>query len=137
MIKRKAIEHICIKQEEQMIEIIPGMPDNVVAVRAREKVTSEDYDNVFVPLIEKKLKEHRKIRMLYQLDKDFSDFTASAMWDDAKVGISHLAAFEKIAVVSDVKWITAAVKIFAFVIPCPVRIFRNDKLAEAKDWVSQ
>ncbi len=120
-----------------MIEIISGMPDNVVAVSAKETVTGEDYDKVFIPAIEERLKRHRKIRVLYHLGKDFSGFTATAMWDDAKVGISHLTAFEKIAVVSDVDWITGAVKIFAFLIPCPVKIFSNDKLQEAKNWISQ
>jgi hypothetical protein len=125
------------KKEEHMIEIIPGMPENIVAVSAKGRVTGEDYDNVLIPAIEDRLKRNEKIRVLYQLGQDFSGFTAEAMWDDAKVGIRHLTAFEKIAVVSDVAWIIGAVKIFAFVIPCPVKIFPNEKLSEAKTWVSQ
>jgi SpoIIAA-like len=120
-----------------MIEIISDMPENVVAVRASGKVTGEDYDKVLIPALEEKLKKHKKIRVLYHLGGDFSGFTAEAMWDDAKVGIRHLTAFEKIAVVSDVDWIVGAVKVFAFVIPCPVRIFGNERLHEAKVWVSK
>jgi hypothetical protein len=125
------------KRRDRMIEIIPGMPEKVVAVSAKGKVTGEDYDNVLIPAIEEKLKRHEKIRVLYQLGRDFSGFTAEAMWDDAKVGIRHLTRFEKIAVVSDVQWIVGAVKLFAFVIPCPVKIFGNEKLSEAKAWVSE
>ena len=73
-----------------MIEIIPDMPDEVVAVSAKGTVTGEDYDNVLVPAIEERLKRHHKIRMLYQLGPEFSSFTAVAMWDDARVGIRHL-----------------------------------------------
>jgi len=120
-----------------MIEMIPGMPDEIVAVSAKGTVTGEDYENVLVPAIEDRLKRHQKIRMLYELGREFSGFTAAAMWDDAKVGMRHLIAFEKIAVVSDVDWIAGAVRIFAFVIPCPVRVFRNHKLTDAKNWVSQ
>lgn len=120
-----------------MIEMIPDMPDEVVAITAKGTVTGEDYDNVLIPAIEEKLQRHQKIRVLYQLGQDFSGFTAAAMWEDAKVGIKHLTAFEKIAVVSDVDWIVGAVKVFAFVIPCPLRIFRNEKLSEAITWVSQ
>jgi hypothetical protein len=120
-----------------MIEIIEGMPENVVAVRAIGKVTGEDYDNVLIPAIEDKLKKHKKIRVLYQLGSDFSGFTAEAMWDDAKVGIRHITGFEKIAIVSDVGWIVGAVKVFAFIIPCPVKIFSNEKLSDAKAWVSE
>ena len=120
-----------------MIEILSDMPDNVLAVSAKGKVTGEDYDKVLIPLLEEKLKGHEKIRLLYHLGKDFSGFTAEAMWDDTKVGIRHLTAFEKIAVVSDVEWIAGAVKVFAFIIPCPARIFGNEGLSEAKAWVSK
>jgi SpoIIAA-like len=122
-------------KEGQMLEIIPNMPENVLAVNAKGKVTGEDYDRVLIPAVEDKLKGHKKVRVLYQLGPDFSGFTAEAMWDDAKVGIRHITVFEKIAVVSDVDWIAAAVKIFAFVIPCPVKVFNNEELPKAKAWV--
>ena len=106
-----------------MLKIIKGMPDNVVAVSAGGKVTGDDYEKVLVPLIEEKLKGHEKIRMLYELGPEYSSFTAEAMWDDAKVGIRHLTAFEKVAVVSDVSWIVNATKIFSFMMPCQIRVF--------------
>jgi len=118
-----------------MLEIIPNLPDNVWGVNAYGKVSGEDYDRVLIPAIQAKLKRQKRIRVLHQLGPNFSGFTAEAMWDDAKVGIRHITAFEKIAVVSDVDWIVAAVKVFAFVIPCPVRIFKNEELPEAKAWV--
>jgi hypothetical protein len=125
------------KKEEKMLEIIEGMPENVVAVNARGKVTGEDYDDVLIPVIEDKLKKNKKIRVLYVLGPDFSGFTAGAMWDDAKIGIRHLTAYEKVAVVSDVSWVVNATKFFSFIIPCPVKIFGNDKLSEAKAWICE
>jgi len=106
-------------------------------VNANGKVTGEDYDNVLIPAVEEKLERHKKIRVLYHLGENFSGFTAEAMWDDAKVGIKHISAFEKIAVVSDVDWIIAAVKVFAFVIPCPVKVFNNNKFSMAKAWIAE
>ncbi len=120
-----------------MLEMITDMPDYVLAVNAKGIVTGEDYDRVLVPAIEERLGRHRKIRMLYQLGEDFTHFTGAAMWDDARIGIKHLTAFEKVAVVSDLDWIATAVRIFAFVMPCPVRVFANDQLQEAKNWVRQ
>jgi hypothetical protein len=120
-----------------MIEIIPGMPDNVVAVIAHGKVTGEDYDTIFTPAIEEKLRAHKKIRLLYCLGKDFSGYTVVAILDDAKVSVQHLAAFEKMAVVTDVHWITEAAKFFGFFIPCPVKIYGTERLSEAKTWVSE
>jgi len=119
-----------------MMTTIPDVPDNVVAVKATGKITREDYEEVLIPAIEEKLKKHAKIRLLYQIGADAVEFTAGAMWDDAKIGLRHLTAFEKIAVVSDIEWITSAVKVFSFVIPSLVRTFGNSGFPDAKAWVS-
>ena len=118
-----------------MLELIQGMPDSVVAVKASGKVTGEDYDGLLIPIIEGKLRSHDKIRVLYVMGPDFDGFTAGAMWDDAKIGLKHLTAYERVAMVTDVNWIACAVKFFAFMIPCPTRIFGNDRLSEAKAWL--
>jgi hypothetical protein len=125
------------EKEETMLEIIQDMPGNIVAVNASGKVTAEDYEHMLIPAIEEKLKLQAKIRLLYVLGPDFTGFTAGAMWDDAKIGIRHLTAYEKAAVVSDVSWVVNAVKFFSFIIPCPVKTFGNDKLSEAKAWISE
>ncbi len=59
------------------------------------------------------------------------------MLENAKVGIQHLTAFEKIAVVSDVDWMSIAVEIFKFIVPFPVRIYKNEELPEAKTWIRE
>ncbi len=120
-----------------MLKLIQDMPDNVVAVSADGKVTGEDYEKVLIPAIEEKLKKHDKIRMLYMLGPEYAGFTADAVWDDAKVGIRHMTAFEKVAVVSDVNWIVHATKFFSFMMPCQVKVFGNDKLDEAKGWIRE
>jgi hypothetical protein len=120
-----------------MLAIIPDMPDDVLAVSATGKITGEDYKKVLVPALEERLKRHRKICFLYHLGEAFTGFTGAAMWDDAIVGMHHLAGFDKIAVVTDVDWIVKAVKLFSFVIPANVRTFSNGGLEEAKAWVSE
>jgi hypothetical protein len=120
-----------------MIEITSGMPDNVLAVSAHGMVTAQDYENVLLPAVDEALKRHRKIRFLFRTGEDFSGYTAGAMWDDAKLGVRHLTAFEKIAVVSDVPWLAHATKLFRFFIPCPVKIFSGEKLRDAEAWVRE
>jgi hypothetical protein len=73
-----------------MVEIIDGMPDNVLGFVASGKVTGNDYDTVLIPAIEAKLMSRRKVRVLYQLPPNFNGFSAEAVWDDAKVGLRHL-----------------------------------------------
>ena|SRR5437762_4496035 len=120
-----------------MIEIISGMPDNVLAVTARGTVRAQDYENVLLPAVDEVLKRHKKIRFLFRTGKDFAGYTPGAMWDDAKLGIQHLTAFEKIAVVSDAPWLVQATRLFRFLIPCPVKVFSSEKLPDAEAWICE
>ena len=118
-----------------MIEIIPNLPNNVLAISAKGRVTAEDYESVLIPAVEAKIKEHGKIRLLYHLGDEFTGFEAGAMWDDAKVGLKHLTAWEKVAVVTDVDWVRSLTKLFGFVMHGRVKVFENNQLSEAEDWI--
>jgi hypothetical protein len=115
-----------------MLEIMQNMPDSVVAIRASGQVTGKDYEDVLIPAVESGLKRYEKIRVLYQLDRDFSGFTAGALFDDARLGLHHRRAFEKITIVTDVDWIAKSVHFFSLFVPCPVRIFGNHHISIAK-----
>jgi hypothetical protein len=120
-----------------MVEQIPDLPDRVVGFRAKGTVTASDYECVVIPAVEALFSRHTQVRFLYHLGGDFSGFEAAAVWDDAKLGLKHLGGWERIAVVSDVEWIRAAVKIFGFAIPGEIRVFHDRELAEATRWVSE
>lgn len=119
-----------------MLEPIPDLPGNVAGFTARGKVAGEDYEKVLIPIIEEKLEDHSKIRLLYHLDEGVTGMDAAAMWDDAKVGIKHLSSWEKIAIVTDIDWIRNAVRLFGFAMPGPVKTFRNRDLPKAVDWIT-
>jgi len=120
-----------------MIELIPDMPPNVVAFTATGQVTGEDYEDIIIPLVDEKIDQHDKIRLLYHLGPDFKKFTTTALWDDAKIGFHHLRGFERVAVVSDVGWILTMAKGIGLTMPMEIRTFSNDELGEAKAWVSE
>jgi hypothetical protein len=120
-----------------MIERIHGLPDNVLGFRARGEVTGTDYERVLIPAVEEALVTHRKIRLLYHLDEDFTGFDAKAMWDDAKVGLQHLTAWERIAMVTDITWLRGMVTALGFILPAQVRLFRNSELEIALKWINE
>lgn len=126
-----------IVRREIMIDLMGGLPDNVLGFSAKGKVTADDYENVVIPAVEKKLERHEKIRCLYHIGEEFEGYEAGAMWDDAKVGLGHFAAWEKIAIVTDVEWLRVTGKVFGFAMPGQVRIFHNSELKSAIDWVSE
>lgn len=120
-----------------MIEKIPFLPDNVLGFTAKGTVTAKDYESVINPAVEAQFTENSKVRFLYHLGKDFTEFESGAMWDDAKLGLKHPLGWEKIAVVSDFEWIKRAIRVFGLVIPGQIRVFNNDELDEAVQWISE
>ena len=118
-----------------MIEHLSNLPDNVVGIAASGHVTVADYKTVLLPAIEAALKKHDKVRLLYELSSNFTGFTTGAMWEDMKVGMAHLTAWERVAVVTDVSWVANAASMFGFVMPCPVKVFSIKDRAEAEAWI--
>lgn len=120
-----------------MIRLINGLPGHVLGFEAEGKVTGKDYDTVLTPLVEEKLKTHKKISFLYQLGANFDGFDFAAMIDDAKVGMKNISAWDKVALVSDSKTLNNLTRFFGHMVPCEVKVFKNADLEQAKQWVSQ
>ena len=120
-----------------MMDLMQNLPDHVVGIIASGEVTANDYETFLVPAIEAKLVGQGKLRILYQLGPEFKGFTSGAMWDDLKLGVAHLTAWEKVAVVTDVDWISNATRLFGFAMPCPVKVFSNKEIADATRWVAE
>jgi hypothetical protein len=120
-----------------MIEKIPNLPDNVIGFTAKGTVTVNDYESIVIPAVEELFSRLEKVRFLYHLGEDFTGFETGAMWQDTKLGLKHLQGWEKMAIVSDIECVRAAVKIFRLVIPGHVRMFHNNELAGATRWVGE
>jgi len=120
-----------------MIKMIPDLPEKVLGFAAYGKVTGEDYESTLMPAVEAAFRKHDKIRLLYHLGAEFTGFDAAAMWDDAKVGLKHWAAWERCAVVTDHDWLRHMTKAFGFVMPGEVRVFSNAEMSAARAWLSE
>jgi len=118
------------------MELMKGLPDNVLGIVGSGTITGEDYDTVLIPAMKDKLQKYKKIRILYQLNNDFVHYALDAYLEDAKV-TWHTLSFEKVAVVSDVHWINDSVNLYKFIIPVQVKVFSNSELDKAKLWVSE
>jgi hypothetical protein len=134
---RSDTDRKAVVKEGHMVESIEDLPDGVLGFSARGIVTGSDYERVVVPAVEEAFARHPKLRFLYCLGTDFSEFEAAAMWEDAKVGLKHLGSWDRIAVVTDVEWIGRAVKAFGFLFHGHVRVFPNGELAQARAWISE
>jgi hypothetical protein len=120
-----------------MIEQILDLPANVLGFRAKGTVTGADYEAVIIPAVSAMLSKYAKVRLLYHLGEDFSGFEMAALWEDTKVGLKHLASWERVAVVTDVDWIRTAMKAFGFLLHGRFRLFHNSELDAAREWLRE
>jgi len=118
-----------------MIKQLDALPMGIDGFKVVGNVTKMDYETTFEPLLEKARREGRRVRLLFQLGSEFEGFTPAAMLEDAKVGLRYVRLFEGCALVTDVAWIRQWTKIAAFLMPCPVRVFGNEDLNFAVEWL--
>jgi hypothetical protein len=118
-----------------MIEILKNFPDNIVALACEGKVTKEDYHGTLVPAVLDALKRHEKIRLLFETSASFTGYDAGAIWEDLKIGVEHPMRWERVAVVTEVDWIVQTMRLFSFLVPCPVKLFPPSESAQAHAWI--
>ena len=120
-----------------MIRLLSGMPAGVLGFEAIDDVEKEDYENVVVPVVNKAIAEHGKVRLVYVLGPEFDDYEGEAAWEDLKLGVRHPASFERIAIVTGAHWAGPAVKIFSVLWPGQARVFPLSELESAKRWAAE
>jgi hypothetical protein len=119
-----------------VLEPIEGLPDDVIALRAVGRVSSQDYKTVLGPAIATATEGGRKARLLLELGEGFEGYDASAILADAEIGMGHMGDFEKVAVVTDAEWIRNGVRMFGPMIPGEVRDFPVEGSAAAREWIA-
>jgi len=120
-----------------VIQLIDGLPGNVVGAKAVGKIESSDYETVLDPAVKSAAANSDNLRFLYLLGEDFDGYSAGAMWQDTKVGLDYWSKWERIAVVTDHGAYGDGVKIFGWMVPGEIKVFPTSDLDAAKAWVSE
>jgi hypothetical protein len=116
-------------------EWLEGFPSDVIAIKARGFITSQDYRDMLVPLVDEELKTHDRLKFLFILDGDFDSYSGAAAWDDVRFGLSHWKDFRRIALVTDIGWIRHGAGIFAPIMKADIQVFDLAGIEEAKSWI--
>jgi hypothetical protein len=115
-----------------MIELIEGLPANVVGIAVKGRVTRQDCRDVLAPAIAKSLRRRDKIRLYYEIGSRFP----GAGWDDLDLGLEHAQWCERVAIVTDIAWISLTVKALRFLLPGDIRVFGTLQTAEGRAWIT-
>jgi len=119
-----------------MLEVLEELPEGTIAVAAKGRVTAADYDQTLIPLVDKALKQHHKVRLYYELGPEFSGIDAVAAWKDFRIGVEHLPRWDRMAIVTDVEWIQHTMHIFRFLVPGELRVFPLRDATQARAWIA-
>lgn len=110
---------------------------NLLVADGSGEIVHEDYDEVLSPAVDAAVRHSGKINFLYRIGPDFQGFGARAMWDDARLGVSHWRDFRRIAVVTDSDWLGGAVRAFMAMMPAEVRVFSLAEENAARAWAGE
>src|SRR4029077_8139009 len=114
-----------------MLELIEGLPGNIVGIAVSGRLTMQDCRDVLVPAMEKSLRRHDKIRLYYELNSRFP----GAAWDEIDLGLEHASCCERVAIVTDISWVRLTVKALRFLIPSEIRVFATVQADEGRAWI--
>src|SRR5499427_959225 len=115
-----------------MLELIDGLPGNVVGIAVSGRLTKQDCEDLLVPAMQKSLNRHEKIRLYYELNSRFP----GAAWDELDLGLEHAARCERVAIVTDIGWVRLTVKALRFLIPSQIRVFPTIQAEEGRAWIT-
>ena len=117
-----------------MIKEIDNLPDGVVGFEVSGMVRAEEYRDVLLPALER-ASEHGDIRFLVVIPQ-FKGMTGGAVWEDLKVAFSHLRAWKKIALVTDIEWMSHLTSLFGWMTPGDTRVFGLEQRDAAIAWAA-
>jgi len=119
-----------------MIELIPFDEGNVIGFRLKGKIEDNEFDEI-VSLMEKRLTEHKKLRVYAEIE-EFKGMSVNTFMKDIHYGLKHWRDFDKEAVVSDKGWLKAWVKFAGSLFPgIEVKHFSFEEIEEAKKWIRE
>ena len=119
-----------------MLTILDDMPHGVLGVQASGRLTAEDYTQVLGPAIAAATADGGKLRVVLIFESAFDGMDAGAVWQDLRTGVSAWHSWERIALVTDQKWMVDGLRLFAWAVPGEARAFAPSERDAAISWAA-
>ena len=117
-----------------MITELGDLPPGVIGFEASGKLQAEDYRDVVLPALERAAAKG-EVRFLMVM-KDFDGIAGGAVWQDLKMGFEHFRAWKRIAVVTDIPWMTHVTDLFGWMTPGKTKTFPLAQRDAAIAWAA-
>ena len=117
-----------------MIKQLTVMPAGVIGFEANGKLHAEDYRDVLLPAVEAAA-ANGEVRIVIVI-AEFDGLSAGGLWQDLKMGVEHLRGWRRIALVTDIEWMTQMTAMFGWMTPGEVKHFPLAERDTAIAWAS-
>jgi SpoIIAA-like len=117
-----------------MIKELGDMPAGVIGFEATGTMRAEDYRDVVLPALERAA-AGGVVRFVVVIP-EFHGMSGGAVWQDLKAGIGHLRAWKRIALVTDIDWMSHVTTLAGLMSPGEIRNFPLAQRAEAIAWAA-
>ncbi len=105
----------------------------ILEVRVSGRLVRADYRQ-FVPRFEDMVKEHGRVRVLFEM-VDFHGWETGALWDDIKFDLKHFADIERLALVGEKKWEKGMAAFCHPFTTAKIRYFDREAIEQARAWI--
>jgi hypothetical protein len=117
-----------------MMKELSDLPTGVIGFEVAGELKAEDYRDVVLPALERAA-AGGEVRFVVIIP-EFHGMSGGALWQDLKVGIEHLRAWKRIALVTDIGWMERMTSLFGWMTPGEIRHFPLAQRDEAIAWAA-
>jgi hypothetical protein len=129
--------HVKFEAKESPMPIQLNEENNgkLLAIHISGKLVKDDYAD-FVPAFERLVRQHGKLRVLFDMS-GFHGWDVSAAWEDFKFSVAHFADIERIAMVGEKRWQHDMATFCKPFTKATVRYLDHAGAAEAWKWLAE
>ena len=117
-----------------MIKELSDLPPGVTGFEISGTVHADDYRDVVLPVLQRAYASD-EFRFVIVIP-EFGGITGGGLWQDLKVGVEHLHAWKRIALVTDIDWVRYMTELFGWMTPGEVEVFPLAQRDEAIAWAA-
>jgi hypothetical protein len=118
-----------------MLEAMAGLPPGVLGFEVNGALHADDYRDALLPAIEEAIQRGEKIRIVLVFER-FDGLSGGALRQDLKLGVEHLTHWERIALVTDIDWMTQLTALFGWMTPGELKRFPLAEREAAIAWAA-
>jgi SpoIIAA-like len=119
-----------------MLKPLAGLPQGVIGFEANGELQASNYTDVLLPAVDRALASGDDVRIVLVFER-FDGISGGAMWQDLKMGVEHLTRWKRIALVTDIDWMTHLTSLFGWMTASEMRHFSLAERAQAIAWAAE